>query len=104
MSSAKGRPFCLGLNVLTTQTAHNRHTLTRLLNYVFWHDDVIKWKNFPRYWPFVKGIHRAAVDSPHKGSDAELWCFLWSAPEQTVAQAIETPVIWDAIAFIMTSL
>ena len=27
------------------------------------HDDVIKWKHFPRYWPFVRGIHR----SPHKG-------------------------------------
>ena len=23
------------------------------------HDDVIKWKNFPRYWPFVRGIHRS---------------------------------------------
>ena len=23
-----------------------------------WHDDVIKWKHFPRYWPFVWGIHR----------------------------------------------
>ena len=23
-----------------------------------WHDDVIKWKYFPRYWPFVRGIHR----------------------------------------------
>ena len=22
------------------------------------HDDVIKWKHFPRYWPFVQGIHR----------------------------------------------
>ena len=22
------------------------------------HDDVIKWKNFPRYWPFVWGIHK----------------------------------------------
>ena len=22
------------------------------------HDDVIKWKPFPRYWPFVRGIHR----------------------------------------------
>ena len=27
------------------------------------HDDVIKWKHFPSYWPFVRGIHR----SPHKG-------------------------------------
>ena len=31
------------------------------------HDDVIKWKNFPRYWPFVRGIHRSKVNSPHKG-------------------------------------
>ena len=37
-----------------------------------------------------------------KATDAELWCFLWSAPEQTVEQTIETPVIWDAIALIMT--
>ena len=30
------------------------------------HDDVIKWKHFPRYWPFVWGIHRSPVNSPHK--------------------------------------
>ena len=34
------------------------------------HDDVIKWKHFPRYWPFVRGIHRSPVKSPHKGQ----WC------------------------------
>ena len=31
------------------------------------HDDVIKWKHFPHYWPLVRGIHRSSVDSPHKG-------------------------------------
>ena len=31
------------------------------------HDDVIKWKHFPRYWPFGWGIHRPPVNSPHKG-------------------------------------
>ena len=31
------------------------------------HDDVIKWKHFPRYWPFVWGIHRSPVNSLHKG-------------------------------------
>ena len=31
------------------------------------HDDVIKWKYFPRCWPFVRGIHRSPVNSPHKG-------------------------------------
>ena len=32
-----------------------------------WHDDVIKWKHFQRYWPYVRGIHRSPVNSPHKG-------------------------------------
>ena len=31
------------------------------------HDDVIKWKNFPRYWPFVRGIHRSPLNSSYKG-------------------------------------
>ena len=31
------------------------------------HDNVIKWKHFPRYWPFVRGIYRPPVNSPHKG-------------------------------------
>ena len=34
------------------------------------HDDVIKWKHFPHYWPFVRGIHRSPVNFPHKGQ----WC------------------------------
>ena len=34
---------------------------------VLYHDDVIKWKHFPRYWPFVRGIHLSPVNSPHKG-------------------------------------
>ena len=49
------------------------------------HDDVIKWKHFPRYWPFVREIHRSPVNlrwiSHTKASDAELWCFIWSASE-----------------------
>ena len=36
------------------------------------HDDVIKWKHVPRNWPFVPGIPRSPVNSPHKGQ--------WSAP------------------------
>ena len=68
------------------------------------HNDVIKWKHFPRYWPFVRGIHRSPVNPRTKASDVELWCFLWSALEQTVKQTIARLVIWDAIAPIMTSL
>ena len=33
---------------------------------LIYHYDVIKWKHFPRYWPFVRGIHRRPVNSPHK--------------------------------------
>ena len=35
--------------------------------HMIFHDDVIKWKHFPRYWPFVRGIHRSPVKFPHKG-------------------------------------
>ena len=45
------------------------------------HDDVIKWKHFPRYWPFLRGTHRSRWIPHTKASDAELWCFLWSASE-----------------------
>ena len=31
------------------------------------HDDIIKLKDFLCYWPFVWGIHRSPVNSPHKG-------------------------------------
>ena len=39
----------------------------RLWSFWCWYDDVIKWKHFLRYWPFVRGIHRSPVNSPHKG-------------------------------------
>ena len=32
-------------------------------------------------WPFVRGIHRSRWIPHTKASDAELWCFLWSASE-----------------------
>ena len=45
-------------------------------------DDVIKWKYFPRYWPFVRGIHRSPVDSPHnsqwRGALALSWIRAWT--------------------------
>ena len=34
------------------------------------HNNVIRRKHFPCYWPFVRGIHWSLVDSPHKGQ----WC------------------------------
>ena len=31
------------------------------------HDDVIIWKHFEHYWPFVQGIHQSTENSPPKG-------------------------------------
>ena len=39
-----------------------------------------------------------------KACDVELWSFLRSAPQQTVEQTMEMPVIWDTIALIIRSL
>ena len=92
-SSAKRRPFCLGLNVLTLQRdfrcIYSPGATVVTFSAVCEHDDVIKRKHFPRYWPFVRGIHRGLCGEftgprwiPRtKASDAELWCFLWSASE-----------------------
>ena len=51
----------------STRTTHGCCWATSFLQVRdFTHDDVIKWKHFPRYWPFVRGIHRSPVNSPHK--------------------------------------
>ena len=48
------------------------------------HDDVTKWKNFPRYWPFARGIsndkemhlyREAVISSVHKGQWREALVF-----------------------------
>ena len=73
------------------------------------HDDVIKWEHFPRYWPFVWGIHRSPVNSPHKGQwrGALMFSFIcarmngWENTRE--AGDIIMLVIRDAIAPIMTS-
>ena len=43
----------------------NKSQISRV--HLLWHDDVINWKHFQLYWPFVRGIHRLPVNSPHKG-------------------------------------
>ena len=55
----------------TTVARFCLHIWYTWVNFLIWcgqlHDDVIKWKHFPRNWPFVQGIHRSRVNSPHKG-------------------------------------
>ena len=52
---------CIARSIVTSSPERKQR-----LFYVHY-DDVIKWKHFPRYWPFVLGIHRSPVNSPHKG-------------------------------------
>ena len=39
----------------------------RMKWYENYHDDVLMWKRFLHYWPFVGGIDWSPMDSPHKG-------------------------------------
>ena len=55
----------LGKNKRWTNPDTARYIVIKSLYCV--HDDVIKWKHFPSYWPFVRGIHRSPVNWPHKG-------------------------------------
>ena len=71
MLSTKRRPFGFGRNALMEINCHQGRPIAAALallghrqqNFIAPHDDVIKWKHFPRNWPFV----RSPVNSPHKG-------------------------------------
>ena len=51
---------------------------------VGWHNVFVH--GYPLHWPFVRGIHRTPVDSPHKGHWRGASCFLWSTPEQRLSK------------------
>ena len=54
-----------------------------------YHDNVIKWKHFPRYWPFVWGIHLSPVNAPHTGQwRGALMGFFYLCLEYTVEWTI----------------
>ena len=54
-------------SVCLSQCCGNANCINTVYEYATKHDDVIKWKHFPRYCPFVRGIHRSPVNSPLKG-------------------------------------
>ena len=63
------------------------------------HDDVMKWKLFLHYWPFVWGIHWSPVNSPHKEPVMQTLIFLWCGSAQAVKQTVYWLVIWDHMTF-----
>ena len=54
------------ITTMTTPMFPTRCHVNSLWQIDSWYD-VIKWKHFPRYWTFARGIHRLPVNSPHKG-------------------------------------
>ena len=61
-----------------------------------------EWKHIPRYWPFVREIHRLQVDFPQKDHwRRRIFYFYFDLHHQAVKQIIDRPVIWDAIALIV---
>ena len=62
--------------VFSTISGHERTVLSQQKKTS--HDDVITWKHFPRYWPFVRGEFTGPRWTPRtKASDAELWCLFF---------------------------
>ena len=70
--TARVRHWCSALahsteNVFPLQFKFDGHFMLEPSKFQQSNADVIKWKLFPRYWPFVWGIHLSPVNSPHKG-------------------------------------
>ena len=79
----------------------SKHTVV----YLSVHNEVIKWKHVPRYWPLVKGIGRSPVDSPrdspHKGQWRRTLRFFFDVRQnkrlnnQSRRRWFETPSCWS---------
>ena len=53
-------------HIMITYDVSCKYVCGFVLCFVWIHDDVVRWKHFPRYWPFVRGIHQWPANSPHK--------------------------------------
>ena len=107
--------------------AHRQQTVTSQATCALTHDGVVVWKHFPKYWPFVRGIHWSLVDwevffitgplwgestgpggfPSQRASDIYVkpwWSFLCCQLEWAVEQTLERSVIWDAISALVTSM
>ena len=123
ISYVKWRAFCVCLNVKRVRT--HCQTVCELVDSSFHHgvgqvieqlqgntldinhDDVIKWKHFPHYWPFVRGIHRSPVNSPqrpvtrsfdvsfdlrlNKRLSKQPWCWWFETPTRSLWRHCNAP-------------
>ena len=55
--------------------------------------DVVIWKYFPKYCPFVRSVVLPLQRARH----VELWCFLCCQPAIVVEKTVGLPMMWDAM-------
>ena len=94
----QGFPFTPLLIILSYLSLWGSRSSTHIFDCRYrWnnHDDVIKWKCFPRCWPFVWGNHRSPMNSPHKGQWDGVLIFslisTWITGKQKRRRWFETP-------------
>ena len=100
-------------NLLVSDTsmtlARISHTSSRYATYFQLRNFTAWWRHqtetFPRFWPFVRWIHRSPVNSPHKGQwRGALMFSLICALNKLLSKQLWGWWFWDAIALIMMSL
>ena len=68
-------------------------------------DDVIKWKHFSALLAICEGNPPVTSGFPSQRPVTRSFDVFFDLPEKkTIAQTIGTPVIWEAVALIMTSM
>ena len=77
------------------------HLQPIFMAYTWWRHQM---GTFSTLLDLCEGNPLVSAGYPSQSRDAELFCYLLSAPEQTAGQTMETPVIWGVIALIMMSL
>ena len=84
----------------------------RSRNNIKHHDNGIKWKRFPRHWPFVKGIHRSPLNCPHKGQSRgtlfdlclnkrlskQSWGWWFETPSRSLWRHCKNSCLWAAFS------
>ena len=58
--------------------------------------------NIPRYWPFVRGIHRSPVNSPNKGQwrGALVFSFICALNRRLSKHCNDLKRLYDAVSFV----
>ena len=84
--------WCLSFsNVFFEERGHISLVSLFIIIFVNCHDDVVKWKHYPRYWPFVRGIHRSPASDalfffdlhPNKRLSEQSWGWWFETPSRS---------------------